>query len=1363
MIETESVKYLYATKDDVNHSPEEVFDPSPISNSGNNSLFMGATARGKKDEIEKSPYILWRFDDARRETGVSSVNDITNKLNNDLFNRVVGMRTGPRVSDRTFEDYSKEIILPTWPRASWAESAAECGSLLENPHGGVGTEDRLNLKENFGVWVSVKVSDTFDPTNYNINDSVVIFDRCGYFRLKFIPAMQYLSLYMETEGDETYKLVPTGIKLAAGGEYIIGCIYQSHEEYDSVNDTSKIYAMLSIGVVNHPSGTYTSARKLFTWSAKAPYHQIRNTPLGSMTLLSDWSGANECTSDILGITSFRVDIRDDNWGGNPSKSYWYDATALDTYLAGLKITGALLSEEPGTVCLLHPNSINTGVIQDKSEKGGYDFRMLGDSFLIDTFNGSADADHMCYATNAKSGSYKFGLFVPTNSAEELLADAVFEFRLYDDTGHSEVISQDRIKKIELDDYIRKTLRGDGSHPDIICKFYWVHLYNVPGNALSNDYDMSAKFFNNLEFTPHPNGLAYFQKTDTTRNVLVKQHSAVNDICFSKPILPPHRYKLFYLGTSEHPDVHSGDKIYSVMCAYSNDLDNWTSNTRQVPLYKWFASTQDIEKIHVFMDGEDTLVLASDITNGTIQGYYTQDSSGWDINVAQDLGDILFTRPDTFDSNKISAPSVSADRTGNYALVYSGEDSSGEVSFGVVYSANLFKWTKRRALEPFLRKNNRELDVNKIGDPSKFFEFDGLVYIAYTGYDASNVRSICFSRITADALVEPDTPDDDENIFEEISSLEERVKGLHEYRYEDYSTIIMAAKKSILRDNGDGNFRSIRTHWRVMKQSTLVELSDLDYFFTTAKSFVVGTCGDNPNIKYHNDDAWASFLGIEQADAPHTLTENLGAGSLAAGDYKYAISWESTSIEGNISDETEITGITAGSSISMRLPLPYHRFGSQKLEDHYVQTINVWRKYKAPAGSYPNTWDWMGAYTIVLADWQTSVDYVDYTDSAASAPSGTRQPYTRHGLPPQSKFCVFNPSANRLVLFDETNCYYSDTDYIEAFPPENEINLDDGSGDIIKGAVLFRNDIYVFFEKKTMKIIFRGNDIFPVTLEGSIGVMASRSIAVSPIGIFALTNDGIRKLDGSGWSADISRNVKYYLDLAIDQGNKYWKPGSVFNSVNPSGIWLANGSFFDDVYSLDIPFNSNFPRIRLKFFTKNRTWSVGKEFRSSVQLPVLFGSKKLLWGSVHNPTIFKVGGDSDNGIPVESVAITKSFNFNREDLYKQLYEIFPRIDSQSGSMDISIIIDKGVEQYTTKFATPEQFSIMAWIVPGLTLLGSDAAIVPVEALANNKRRAVVPDYMIFKKVSFKFYDNGKGSRSEVKGISLSFTYEDSELV
>jgi len=1367
VIKVTAQRGLWADKDDAPQYVNEVFDPSPLSNSGDNNLFLAATARGKTLGTQISGYTLYsRFEDARRATGVGSAQDIVDGLTFTDRNRVIGLRTGPRavsptVVPRTFEEYSQEIVAPTWPRSSWAQMQAECGTVLENGLGGVGSEDRLNIRENFGVWVSIRMSPDYDPLNYGPLDRAIIWDRCGYFYLMFNPFNSLLGVYMETESDEVQFVAPVTHQLTAGTEYIIGVAYETRQEPTS----GKMQGRIRIGWVTHPSGLTDYAEETFTWLHNDPGQKIRDTALGSFHLLQDWSGRWEADEEMLGITSFRVDKKDHEWDGAPDKSYWDEAVKFQNYLAGLQLTGATLNAEPGTVCLIKPKEYDPTNLYDESDLGGYDFKCRGSTWGVREFDGDAGLDFRCYAKDAYAGSYSFYIWVPKNSADEILGESTWAFRIYDDSGHSEDIGQERIDKIEkVRGALEYTLRGTGNNPDVVCAYYKVTLHNVPGNALANDYDMvGANLWTNWgDYGTHPNGYALFQRQGTTRKVFVKLGSNPIDVCYSRSILPPHRFKLLYFGRTEHPDVYGGVEVRAVLSAVSNDLENWTVNTRMQPIAVLPPSqVGDTEKLGVFMDGIDTIAMLQNNSTDSILAIYTQDITGWDENTQQLLGDVLFTRPDTFDEQVVGAPAVSADRTGNYALIYKAVDSLGNDGFGAVYSANFFKWARHRSNEPFLVPGNLPRDINGIDDPSKFFEFNGRIWMAWTGTDDTGERSICFGEVTGDDLTEADLPDDEEIVFEDLLDLSNRVKGLHEYRYQDYSTIIMACAKAIMRDEGDGDFRVLRTEWRVMKQFNTIELSDLDHFMTTAKSHVVMTCGDLPNQKFHNDDAWTTFLGVHEADPPNTLAVDVGGGAMLAGDYRYAISWESNSIEGNISEYAQINGVGAGDAVDMRLPLPYHSYGALDLEDHAVRTINIWRKYDSGAG-FPQLWDWLGEYTINLADWQTANNYVDYKDTAAGPPASYRQPYTRHNLPPRAKFCIFHPTANRLVLLDETNLYYSETDFFEAFPPENEINLDDGSGDIIKGVALHRDDLFVFFEKKTIKVVFRGTDIFPLVIDRSIGVLATRTIAESPKGIFALTNDGVRVLTGNGWSDDISRAVKYYLDLAIEQGNKYWIPGSAFESINPNGLWLSNAAFFDDKYTLDVPWNTNYPRIRLTFFLKNGTWSVGRSFPSSIQIPILLGAKKHLWGSIHGPVIFQVGGDSDNGIRVEGIARTKEFNLNREDVFKQMYEVFPRIDSQTGIMDVTAIIDRGVEAYSTRFATPERFAIMAWIPPGVDLPGPVFGVVPDEIKVRNERRAVVPDYMIFKRVQFEFYDNGKGTRSEIKGIAFSFTYEDSEL-
>jgi len=1376
-------------KEDIDADCVGVSDPTPVASTTKNRIFTGVTANGKVPlGLTQSIKYLW-YEDVQdlglNGLQIKALSEITDR------NRVCGIdviQRDPADVPTVHLDTKREIAAFTWPRDSHARDGATCGSIQSGTVGN-NTEDRLNLGIDFGVVLAIHISNDLKHSDWGFDEYVVLWDRCGYAQLRFYPESATLRFCVERNDDHTASVwLPD--PLGADNFYFIIAAYQWRK-------VGGVYSGgLRLGFYDSATLNVADATVVGHAGTKEEC-SVRSSPLGSMTLLSDWREQHQATTTAIGtIIAARVDREDADW----PTSYFKDIDSFRFYLrhmcaadqnAGAGIT---LGNEPGTVWSIHPEQ--TDLILDKSEKKGFDATCRGDQWEIVDVDVPADFDSRCYAESCYLGALRFILYIPDGVVGDITGNDR-NFTLYDTLGNREDITSDRIKSIQpwpqlvADPAFQPKLwsygtilDGVGDIPNIKVKYYKIIL---------NDDDAGLAFAYDSQVYPYdmswvnmtaPNGLAFMQKIDHTKVSLGLVAASVGNICYTRKIVPSHYYKLAYLGFR---DGGVGADSYSIHFAYSNDLVSWFVNQREVPLYK---TSNPISKIFAEPEGRKTSIFISDDTGNTIDLIRTDDDTGFDTAMLENIGPVLFPRDGKYDSNGVSAPSITMAKDGWWCLMHSTEDDVGVRGFGRVYSDKFNLWNRRRATETFHSHNNNLMDEVAIYDPSRFFDNNGPQYMAYTGEDIAGVFGILFAKLTEeDDFSDQDFPEG----FEEVVTydLASKCRGLFDYRASEEKCILAVFKQAILKDNNDGIFRLLRTHFRVIgdlwKTNTMTPIPLDEYFFDESFEHAVITTGNFPNQKYYRGMDFTTFLGKEQAHAPFDPGSKAPGSLTDLWSYKYRVSWESATIEGNVSDPSAAIVIIAPNlTATFRATLPHRAHAATTLEDHdRAIRINIYRKSWLTADAEPDPTDtennqyfWVAARTIVAADWLTPVSYVDITDNGDPGPTSRQPYYDGHEIGPNAKFCLNHPSSNRLLLFDHTNMFYSETDFKEAFPPSNELNLDDGSGDGIMGVCLWNDDVYIFFQKKVVKIVFRGDDdIYPQIISRSIGVISTRSIAPSPQGVFALTNDGIRILTDTGWSEDISKDMKPYLDDAIRiSGAMFPEDLSGDYAHARNGVAISPGAFFDDKYYLDIMENTNCPRIRLVYSVKRRTWSVHEEFLSGVLLSVVFGERKLLWGSATKAILYKVGGISDRGLPIQARAITKEFDLGRLDLFKQFYEMFPSINAENGSMLITAICDRGVENYVSMFATPERVAFFNFVpAAGLAARGGALAASGPLGLAGpmilelagmsssrSKRRAVLPDTMIGKKISFEFYDNGFGAPSEIKSISFSFTFEDSEL-
>lgn len=1398
----------WISKFDVDGDCVYVGDPSPTTGAVRDRIFTAFTANGMVpiDLIDASVYL--RFEDVQNllltPAQLVALSEITAR------NRMCGIDVIPR--DKAIVPLlplftNRNIASFTWPRESYARDGVTCGS-IQSGTGGSNSEDRLNLSIDFGVVIAFHVSNDLDHGDWGFQEYVVLWDRCGYAQLRFYPESATLRFVVERSDDivnSAWLPNPLGI----GNYYFIIASYQF-----------KVIAgvpapILRLGFLDSASMVVESVTVTGDAGGKSSC-SIKSSPLGSMTLLSDWQEQHQATTEAIGtIISARVDKEDADWPTSYFKSQLFFRAYLFSMSAGVLNdrggAGVILNNEPGTVWNISPKQ--TELILDRSEKGvgGFDVTCRGSQWEIVDVVVPENFDSRAYAFPLVSGSINaplqlgdkvFYVMVPQGIEAEFLEN--LNFRLFDNTGNEEDITSDRIRfAAPVPEGWRGRMQGRDPVSDLYVRGYRIEL-KAADLGLQNNYACTNIPFvgadgdrQSQDFTfPLNSSFAFLQKLDHTRQSVGLVSASAGNICFSKKLVPFHYYKIAYLGFR---DGGVGADSYSIHFAYSENSIDWFVNQREIPLYK---TPTPIGKLFLEADGKNVSLFFSNHTNDTIDLIVTEDETGFYLATFESIGAILYPRDGKEDSAGVSSPAVTTTNAGWWCLVHSIENAAGEMGFGIVFSNNFFVWRDRRAEESFHSPGNNVMDEIAIYDPSSFFENFGKQYMAYTGEDTDGVFSILFANL----LYEPDLGAQDfGDLPDSIKEydLANKCRGLFDYRMEE-KCILAVFGKAIFRDNNDGNFRLLRTHFRVIgeffKTLTMQEIPADEYFFDESFAHAVIVTGTFPNQKYYQSTGYTTFLGKARCPAPfgtipHPMGLTAGAGLTVLNSYKYKLSWESATVEGNVSLPTaEFAVIAAGfARITFDAALPRMAYDAAiDLEDHDVDVrINIYRKeWVTGPGNEPDPLDLTNEHYLYIdnivvsaADWATAESYVVYTDIGTAATS--QLPYLDgHEVGPVSRFCLNHPSSNRLLLFDGFNMYYSDTEFKEAFPTANALNLDDGSGDYIMGVCIWNDDAYVFFQKKVVKIVFRGDEVYPQIISRSIGVVSERSIAPSPIGVFALTNDGVRILTDTGWSEDISKDIKPYLDDAIKLSNLYFREDLRGNKVHAKGgVGISPGAFYDDKYYLDIMEKTNCPRIRLVYSVKKKSWSVHEEFLSGVLLSVLTGERNLLWGSATGVSkLWKVGGKDDYGIPIQARAITKEFDLGRLDLFKQFYEIFPSIDAENGSMFITVICDRGSANYVSMFATPERVVFFDFVpandpagaglvAPGgvLAQAGPLGAVVPSILITpagmsdpRSKRRAVLPDTMIGKKITFEFFDSGKGAPSEIKAIAFSFTFEDSEL-
>lgn len=128
--------------------------------------------------------------------------------------------------------------------------------------------------------------------------------------------------------------------------------------------------------------------------------------------------------------------------------------------------------------------------------------------------------------------------------------------------------------------------------------------------------------------------------------------------------------------------------------------------------------------------------------------------------------------------------------------------------------------------------------------------------------------------------------------------------------------------------------------------------------------------------------------------------------------------------------------------------------------------------------------------------------------------------TPAGMPTSPGVLSLSPTDNRLVVISGSRVSFSDPGAPEVFGANNYVELRPGDGEVINGAAVFNNQLFVF--KRTKFFVFYGTSTDPSTgqpvfnyrtVEGIGKIGSAQSVAVGPDGVYFLGLGGIYRTAG----------------------------------------------------------------------------------------------------------------------------------------------------------------------------------------------------------------------------------------------------------
>lgn len=374
------------------------------------------------------------------------------------------------------------------------------------------------------------------------------------------------------------------------------------------------------------------------------------------------------------------------------------------------------------------------------------------------------------------------------------------------------------------------------------------------------------------------------------------------------------------------------------------------------------------------------------------------------------------------------------------------------------------------------------------------------------------------------------------------------------------------------------------------------------------------------------------------------------GSLGAGDYKFGYTYvDEDGYEGNMSPVSDAVTCVASDSVVLTIV---------NSSDAKIVSRNIYRTSVGGAIYY---------YDGEVADNTTET----YTSDGADSALGT-EAKTNHTAP-ETTCHLITKRRSKLYLAYNDYLYPSYTSDVEYFPALWRLRT--GNSQKIMGLLEQLTALPVATEDSIERLVGTDEDNFEFKNSYSTeGCVAMRSYVNCDNLIVYLGFNGINYFDGTT-SGIFSKAVNKYIKDNIVDAYRH----------------LSCATYFDDKYLLCYVKSGTVPNETIYLDLKNHTFGIySYSFSCFSKWSRGTDGLRLFGGSNTEGQVYEVDtGLDDDGSAIEAYDKLEPFNFGNPDRYKQVYNIYIKIKSTTGTaLRCYYTLDNNAETYVDKTLTAD---------------------------------------------------------------------------
>jgi hypothetical protein len=286
-----------------------------------------------------------------------------------------------------------------------------------------------------------------------------------------------------------------------------------------------------------------------------------------------------------------------------------------------------------------------------------------------------------------------------------------------------------------------------------------------------------------------------------------------------------------------------------------------------------------------------------------------------------------------------------------------------------------------------------------------------------------------------------------------------------------------------------------------------------------------------------------------------------------------------------------------------------------------------------------------------------------------------QPFRLYFAPPNepSRFTnnIVPSDPNDVAINDATNVPGATVFAGDASPRAIDINKNDGQK--VTGLGFFQDVLVVFKENSIYQLYFNSSNGFVVErISSSYGAVCHGAIASVENDCYFLTEKGVYVL---------GNEPNYYASIRTNELSSRIK--TLLQQITPAQYERCKAQYFDDRYFLSVPVNSSTVNMLIVYDRRFYAWAVWQD-NLYVKDMLIFKDKDgdgkthfyFLDGQAARMNEFLWGSYSDNGVAIEAVFRTRSFEGKAIDREKYWYVLRPIFRNTTGEVQINYITENG---------------------------------------------------------------------------------------